>query len=128
MYVMTFKAFIIFLELRRSDWDLHVCLHQECRRKQLKKPSYLNAWGDLRLMYTKFYGRRPEGLRGALQDMGLLFDGREHSGLCDAKNTAKLAFKLAEEGCSLVVTKFTDSSDVSARIKKMELSTRVSRE
>ena len=39
--------------------------------------------------YQKFYGRKPKGLNGALKETGLDFDGREHSGICDAKNTAK---------------------------------------
>lgn len=29
----------------------------------------------------KFYNRKPEGLNGALQDLGINFEGREHSGM-----------------------------------------------
>uniref|UniRef100_A0ABM5EZS4 ERI1 exoribonuclease 2 isoform X6 n=1 Tax=Pogona vitticeps TaxID=103695 RepID=A0ABM5EZS4_9SAUR len=34
-----------------SDWDLGVCLHYECKRKQLRKPAILNSWIDLRATY-----------------------------------------------------------------------------
>ena len=89
------------------DWDLAVCLQYECKRKQLHKPDVLNSWIDLRATYRVctlslsvsqcifslcfdkclyvsvfqlFYSRKPKGLNGALQDLGIQFSGREHSG------------------------------------------------
>ncbi|XP_033737248.1 ERI1 exoribonuclease 2-like [Pecten maximus] len=88
-----------------SDWDLGVCLFNECRRKQLLKPSQLNSWIDLRATYRKFYNRRPQGLNGALQDLGITFEGREHSGLHDSRNTARLAWRMTRDGCILTTTK-----------------------
>ncbi len=37
--------------LLSSDWDLSVCLHYECLRKQLQKPNALTSWIDLRATY-----------------------------------------------------------------------------
>uniref|UniRef100_A0A672TNZ6 ERI1 exoribonuclease family member 2 n=1 Tax=Strigops habroptila TaxID=2489341 RepID=A0A672TNZ6_STRHB len=34
-----------------TDWDLGVCLHYECKRKQLRKPDILNSWIDLKATY-----------------------------------------------------------------------------
>ncbi|XP_015498146.1 ERI1 exoribonuclease 2 [Parus major] len=62
-----------------TDWDLGVCLHYECKRKQLRKPDILNSWIDLKATYRAFYNRKPKGLNGALQDLGIAFEGREHS-------------------------------------------------
>ncbi|OXB58795.1 hypothetical protein ASZ78_015993 [Callipepla squamata] len=62
-----------------TDWDLGVCLHYECKRKQLWKPDIFNSWIDLKATYRAFYNRKPKGLSGALQDLGLAFVGREHS-------------------------------------------------
>ncbi|XP_013390057.1 ERI1 exoribonuclease 2 [Lingula anatina] len=93
-----------------SDWDLGVCLLYECRRKQIRKPAALNSWIDLRATYRKFYDRRPQGLNGALQDVGIEFEGREHSGLDDARNTAKLAWRMIRDGCVLNVTKSFNGS------------------
>ncbi|KAK7929631.1 hypothetical protein WMY93_006026 [Mugilogobius chulae] len=88
-----------------SDWDLGVCLLYECKRKQINKPSVLNSWIDLRSTYRLFYNRKPKGLNGALQDLGIQFEGREHSGLDDARNTAQLAARMMREGCVLRTTR-----------------------
>ncbi|XP_067912574.1 ERI1 exoribonuclease 2 [Heterodontus francisci] len=91
-----------------SDWDLGVCLHYECKRKDLRKPDVLNSWIDLRATYKLFYNRKPKGLNGALQDLGIIFSGREHSGLDDARNTARLAWQMICDGCTMKITKSLD--------------------
>uniref|UniRef100_H2M1I0 ERI1 exoribonuclease 2 n=1 Tax=Oryzias latipes TaxID=8090 RepID=H2M1I0_ORYLA len=91
-----------------SDWDLGVCLQYECKRKQLHKPDVFNNWIDLRSTYRLWYNRKPKGLNGALQDLGLQFDGREHSGLDDARNTARLAAKMMRDGCVMKITRSLD--------------------
>ncbi|XP_062304691.1 ERI1 exoribonuclease 2-like isoform X2 [Osmerus eperlanus] len=88
-----------------SDWDLGVCLQYECRRKQLHKPDVLNSWTDLRSTYRLFYSRKPKGLNGALQDLGIQFSGRQHSGLDDARNTAGLAWRMMKDGCVMKITR-----------------------
>ncbi|NWT18853.1 ERI2 exoribonuclease, partial [Vireo altiloquus] len=93
-----------------TDWDLGVCLHYECKRKQLRKPEILNSWIDLKATYRAFYNRKPKGLNGALQDLGIAFEGREHSGLDDSRNTARLAWRLICDGCVLKVTKSLDKA------------------
>nr|XP_034986391.1 ERI1 exoribonuclease 2 [Zootoca vivipara] len=93
-----------------SDWDLGVCLQYECKRKQLRKPDVLNSWIDLRATYKLFYCRKPHGLNGALQDVGIIFAGREHSGLDDSRNTARLAWKMICDGCVMKITKSLDKA------------------
>ncbi|XP_025711202.1 ERI1 exoribonuclease 2 isoform X2 [Callorhinus ursinus] len=88
-----------------SDWDLGVCLEYECKRKQLLKPAFLNFWIDLRVTYKIFYRRKPKGLSGALQEVGIEFLGREHSGLDDSRNTALLAWKMIKDGCLMKITR-----------------------
>ena len=68
-----------------SDWDLSLCLENECKRRQIRKPECLNTWIDIRAVYKTFYNRRPQGLNGALRELGLAFEGREHSGIEDAR-------------------------------------------
>jgi len=84
-----------------SDWDLNLCLENECKRKQLKKPEELKTWIDIRAVYKEFYQRKPQGLNGALRDLGVEFQGRQHSGIEDARNTSKLVWKLVQDGCRL---------------------------
>ena len=58
-----------------------MCLHYECLRKHIKKLAFFNLWIDLKVTYKQFYDRKPMGLNGALEDLGLNFKGREHSGI-----------------------------------------------
>ena len=37
-------------------------------------------FGFTSLIQQNFYSRKPQGLAGALQDLGIQFAGREHSG------------------------------------------------
>lgn len=91
-----------------SDWDLGTCLKNECKRKQLRMPHSLRSWIDLRATYRNFYCRKPQGLAGALQDLGLKFSGREHSGLDDARNTARVAWRMISDGRIMQITKSLD--------------------
>ncbi|XP_077575144.1 ERI1 exoribonuclease 2 isoform X2 [Stigmatopora nigra] len=98
-----------------SDWDLGVCLHFECKRKQLNKPNVLNSWIDLRSTYRMFYSRKPKGLNGALQDLGIQFSGREHSGLDDARNTAQLALRMMRDGCVMKITRSLERTPLAVK-------------
>ncbi|XP_047221102.1 ERI1 exoribonuclease 2 [Girardinichthys multiradiatus] len=98
-----------------SDWDLGVCLQYECKRKQLLKPDVLSSWIDLRSTYRLFYSRKPKGLNGALQDLGIQFSGREHSGLDDARNTARLAARMMRDGCVLKITRSLETTPPMAK-------------
>ncbi|KAL6111007.1 eri2 [Pungitius sinensis] len=100
-----------------SDWDLGVCLQFECKRKQLHKPDVLNSWIDLRSTYRLFYDRKPKGLNGALQDLGIQFSGREHSGLDDSRNTARLAARMMRDGCVMKITRSLEKMPL--RVKPM---------
>lgn len=53
------------------------------------------------------YFRRPfTGLNGALSELGLTFEGTEHCGLHDARNTARLIGKMIENGVMLQLTRY----------------------
>jgi len=71
-------------------------------------PHPLRSWIDLRATYKNFYSRKPQGLAGALQDLGIKFSGREHSGMDDARNTARLAWRMISDGCIMHITKSID--------------------
>ncbi|XP_051940388.1 ERI1 exoribonuclease 2 [Hippocampus zosterae] len=98
-----------------SDWDLGVCLHYECKRKQIHKLDVLNSWIDLRNTYRMFYSRKPKGLNGALQDLGIQFSGREHSGLDDARNTARLAARMMRDGCVMKITRSLEGTPAAVK-------------
>ncbi|XP_054089582.1 ERI1 exoribonuclease 2 isoform X2 [Zeugodacus cucurbitae] len=88
-----------------TDWDFGICLTKECQRKRLKKPSYFNQWIDLRAIYRAWYKYKPLNFADAISHVGLAFEGRQHSGLDDARNLAALAYKMACDGAPLAITK-----------------------
>ncbi|KAK3725001.1 hypothetical protein QZH41_017478, partial [Actinostola sp. cb2023] len=90
------------------NWDFGICLKKECERKRHLVPPSLRTWIDLRATYKTFYSRKPNGLAGALKDLGIQFAGRQHSGLDDARNTAKLAWRMVRDGCVMNVTSSID--------------------
>ena len=88
-----------------TDWDLGVCLKYECSRKHIRRPSYFDHWINLKMLYKTFYESSPNGLAGALEDLGIKFTGRQHCGLDDARNTSRLCYRMAKDGCQLCITK-----------------------
>ncbi|XP_071963742.1 uncharacterized protein [Antedon mediterranea] len=109
-----------------SDWDLGMCLQRECLRKQIYKPPVLESWIDLRATYKNFYQRKPNGLNGALQDVGIQFEGRQHSGLDDARNTSQLAWKMICDGCQMSITKTLDKGRSSSGLTRSSSSNQIS--
>lgn len=88
-----------------SDWDLGICLLKECERKRIKKNAYFDQWIDMKYIYKKWYKYSPRNFNDALQHIGRTFQGREHSGIDDARNIAQLAYVMAKEGAPIAITK-----------------------
>lgn len=88
-----------------SDWDLGICLLKECERKRIKKNAYFDQWVDIKYVYKKWYKYSPKNFSDALQHVGRVFSGREHSGIDDARNIAQLAHTMAREGAPIAITK-----------------------
>ncbi|GBG64331.1 hypothetical protein CBR_g41532 [Chara braunii] len=93
-----------FLIVTWTDWDCQTMLELECRLKKLRKPGYFSNWANLKLPYRQIYGRPTQGLRAAVETAGLVWEGSAHSGLDDAKNTARLTAALMRKGIVLSAT------------------------
>lgn len=85
-------------------WD-SICLSKECSRKKIKKPSYFGQWCDVREIFMKRYLHKPVSFAMALKHVGLTFEGTQHSGLDDARNLARLVYKMRQEGAQFYVTR-----------------------
>jgi len=94
-----------------TSWDLSCLLPNECKRKNLRMPKEMKSWIDLKILFKEFYGSRPTGLKDAMSELSLNFDGREHSGIDDAINTAKLAIKFIRDGHILHLTRNDDEEE-----------------
>jgi len=87
-----------------SDWDCKVMLESECNLKGIRKPNYFNRWINLKLPFYDSFGQLRCNLKGAVEFAGLTWEGRAHSGLDDAKNTARLLLDLMRRGIKLTIT------------------------
>ncbi|GFH31106.1 exonuclease domain-containing protein [Haematococcus lacustris] len=66
----------------------------ECRWRNILTPAYLRRWCDLRKVFASKL--KPAGnLKASVETVGLTWQGRAHSGLDDARNTANLALGMA---------------------------------
>ncbi|TCS92066.1 3'-5' exonuclease [Hazenella coriacea] len=69
-----------------------------CRRFQLKYP-FLPQHINLKQAHKEFYQlKRPLGMKQALQYLSLNLSGTHHRGIDDAKNIAKIANQMIEDG------------------------------
>ncbi|KAG2492861.1 hypothetical protein HYH03_008779 [Edaphochlamys debaryana] len=94
-----FSSWLCFLAPER------ICLETECGWRKLPRPPYLRRWCNLKRLYTARY-RRTASLQKCVEAVGLRWEGRLHSGLDDARNTAALAVRMVRDG---VVLRTTDS-------------------
>lgn len=89
-----------------GNWDFLIQIRNECQRKKVRRPPFFNQWIDLKEIYIEKGTFKQQFTFGdALTQAGLTFEGRPHSGLDDARNTARLAFKMHKEGSYLRITK-----------------------
>lgn len=80
-------------------------LREEMKLHRIRFPfaSYIN----LKTAFAAYVGGRPMGLSRAIENLGWKFEGRHHSGICDAQNTFRI-FSLLKEKAKhvLVLDKF----------------------
>lgn len=89
-----------------GNWDFLIQLRNECSRKKIRRPPFFNQWMDLKEVYSeKGTFKQKYSFGDALLQSNLEFEGRPHSGLDDARMTAKLAAKMFKEGSILRITK-----------------------
>ncbi|OWM69130.1 3'-5' exoribonuclease 1-like isoform X2 [Punica granatum] len=87
-----------------SNWDCRVMLESECRFKKIRKPPYFNRWINLKVPFHEVFGGVRCNLKEAVQLAGLVWEGRAHCGLDDAKNTAHLLAHLMQRGFKFTIT------------------------
>lgn len=87
-------------------WDIKECLFPQCVLSQTTFPPYATKWLDVRKMFSSFYRVRSGNISGMLESLGLQFQGREHSGIDDAKNISRVLVQLIKDGCILKYNRF----------------------
>ncbi|KAJ3236254.1 3'-5' exoribonuclease 1 [Chytriomyces hyalinus] len=85
-----------------GPWDIRDFVRNQCVYSDIRRPAYFDTYLDLRRIFTKFYGRKGgkrANLNGMLSLLNMEFEGRQHSGIDDTRNIAKIAVCLMEKGC-----------------------------
>jgi len=92
------KFGVNFRILTDGLWDLQVQLRNEAKRKNIVLDWYFQQYFDIKHEFKNFLpyfsDKYQPGLKAMLEAFGMNFEGRQHSGLEDAKNIARLALHM----------------------------------
>jgi len=86
-----------------GPWDLKFFLDAECKRKGIPKAVYFDKWVNVKQLFADFYHCRTCKIHKMLEKQGMRFEGRLHSGIDDTRNIARIATKMAEDGCKIYI-------------------------
>ncbi|CAI2181388.1 5963_t:CDS:2 [Funneliformis geosporum] len=82
-----------------GPWDIRDFITKQCSISKIPRPSYFSLpWVDIRSLYSEYYNCGKCNIIRMLEIYGLKFEGREHSGIDDAKNLVRIAKKMWEDG------------------------------
>lgn len=105
-----------------SNWDCRIMLESECKFKHIRKPPYFNQWINLKVPFMEVFGGIRCNLKEAVQLAGLVWEGRAHCGLDDARNTARLLALLMHRGFKFTITNSMSLPDHTPQLKPKEAS------
>lgn len=114
--LLEFDRFLLDNGLARSDgkpasrsfvvttdgpWDVLSFLRKECQRKGFPLQTYWDYFVDVRHWFAAWFNVRRCNINKMLEQCGLQFHGRPHSGIDDARNIARIAAEMIRAGCPL---------------------------
>jgi len=73
-------------------------LPRQCHLSEVDVPAYFDEWINVKKSYHKTKRIFPRSLGAMLSGLGLTFEGRQHSGIDDSVNIARIVKVLAQEG------------------------------
>lgn len=81
-----------------GNWDLGICLPNQCRDYGLETPKWIYKTVNLKKAHQKVHGKYARSFKEILEQNGLEFQGRPHSGIDDTKNVVRVIKSLASKG------------------------------
>ena len=84
-----------------SPWDVNKFLLQQCHWCGLPIPMYAREYVDMRRHFSNCYNVDIGGdvsIQGMLDALELDFEGRQHSGIDDARNIARIMQQMIKDG------------------------------
>ena len=88
-----------------GPWDIRDFMRKQCIFSDIQRPPYLRRYIDLRKAFVEFYSKPRCSLSGMLQELGMQFEGRQHSGLDDTINVARIWKRMLMDGYTPHTTK-----------------------
>ena len=74
----------------------------QCTLSGIEVPGYASKWVNVRKHYRKYYRAEDFGtpitLELIIENLGMSFEGRPHSGIDDARNIARILVKMIKDG------------------------------
>ena len=97
--VMWIYTFVVYF----SPWDMSRFMYLQCLRSAIPFPRWARKWVNVRKAFVNGYQVKKANLLAMLENFGLAFEGRPHSGIDDTRNIAIIVTHMAEDGCALYV-------------------------
>ncbi|CAH1783949.1 unnamed protein product [Owenia fusiformis] len=92
-----------FAIITDGPWDMSRFMYTQCQLSHLPIPKWARKWINLRKCYSNYYCVQRIKLASMLENLGMTFEGKPHSGIDDARNIAKIALRMLNDGCELRV-------------------------
>jgi len=102
-----------------GPWDLNFFLDGECARKGIPKAEYYDKWVNLKQLFADFYHCPRCKIARMLEHQGMRFEGRLHSGIDDTRNIARIARKMAQDGCTMYLNEALPAHRKSAMVQAL---------
>ena len=92
------KSFVMATD---GPWDIQKFLSPECALKGLTLPWYMCEFVNIRHHFGSFTKSRKCNVNRMLKHFNLVFEGREHSGIDDSRNIARICASLMGAGVTM---------------------------
>ncbi|GAB1604417.1 3'-5' exoribonuclease 1-like [Argonauta hians] len=93
-----------------GPWDMGRFLYYQCQYSEVQFPRWARQWINIRRRYESFYDcKKAGGIKGMLEMLGMAFEGQLHCGLDDARNIARIAIRLMNDGCCLKINEYLNA-------------------
>ncbi|KAI9470864.1 MAG: hypothetical protein EXX96DRAFT_597608 [Benjaminiella poitrasii] len=86
-----------------GPFDIRDFITKQCMHSDIHpRPAYFDVpWVNIRKLFKEFYKQKEnKNISMMLSHLGMTFEGREHSGLDDARNLVAIGKRMHQEGCT----------------------------
>ena len=94
---------ILIVSFFFRPWDIDRFLKTQCKFSKIEIPHYFQRWVNVRKHFNNFYKIYQVNVEQMLQCLGTEFVGRQHSGIDDSRNIARIMIELIKDGCQVII-------------------------